>query len=75
MPRRDILFRTTKHGHILQPTLSMSHSEGGGGECKLAYSSVRVGRKDYMHKKAICPKNHEIISVPQNTSLVYHTFM
>ena len=75
MPRRDILFRITKHEHILQPTLSMSHSQGGGGGCKLAYLSVRVGRKDYTHKKGIYPKNHWVISVPQNTSLVYHTFM
>ena len=58
MPRRDILFRTTKHEHILQPKLSMSHSQGGGGGCKFVYLSVRVGRKDYTHKKAIYPKNH-----------------
>ena len=48
---------------------------GGGGGGKLTYLNVRVGRKDYTHKKAIYPKNHWIISVPQNTSLVYHTFM
>ena len=75
MPRRDILFRTNKHGHILQPTLSMSHSQGGGGRGKLTHLSIRVGRKDYTHKKAIYPKNHRIISVPQITSLVYYIFM
>ena len=53
---------------------------GGWGEGRgreyLAYLSIRVERiKDYTHKKAIYPKNHWIISVPQNTSLVYHTFM
>ena len=70
IPRRDILFRTTIHGNIL-------HEGGGGGVGggKLAYLSIWVGRKDYTHKKAIYPKNHWIISVSQNTSLVYHTFM
>ena len=76
MPRRDIIFRTTKHWHILQPTLSMSHSEGGGGGgVNQTYLSILAGRKDYTHKKAIYLKNHWIISVPRNTSLVYHTFM
>ena len=30
MPRRDIIFCTTKTEHILQPTLSMGRSQGGG---------------------------------------------
>ena len=52
-----------------------SYSQEGGGGGKLAYLTVRVGRKDFTHKKAIYPKNHRIISVPQITSLVYYIFM
>ena len=55
MPRRDILFRTNKHGHILQPTLSMSHSQEGGGGGKLAYLS-ELDVKTSRTKKLYTPK-------------------
>ena len=48
MPRRDIIFRTTKNAHILQPTLSMDHDHSGGWGGrggKLAYLRIRVGPK------------------------------
>ena len=61
MPRDDITFCTTKNAHILQLTLSTGHTQGGGSGGrggKLAYSRIRVGPKEYAHKKAIYPKNH-----------------
>ena len=54
MPRRDIIFRTTKNAHILQPTLSMGHSQGGGWAGrggKLAYLRIRVGPNTTHTKK------------------------
>ena len=67
MPRRDIIFRTTKNAHILQPTLSTGHDQGGEVGRKREYSGlfiIRVGPKDYTHKNAIYLKNHWIIFVP-----------
>ena len=70
--KRVLKHATTWHHipHHQTWAYSAAHARG-----KLTYLSIRVERKDYRHKKAIYPKNHWIISVPQNTSLVYHTFM
>ena len=62
MSQSDIIFRTTKNAHILLPTrLSMGRSQGsggggGGGGGYLVYLRIRVGPKDYTHKKATYPK-------------------
>ena len=59
MPRRDIIFHTTKNGHILQPTLCMGHDQGGGWEGrgdKLAYLRIRFGPKTTRTKKLYTSK-------------------
>ena len=69
----DIIFLITKNAHILQPTLSMSHSQGGGGGgwgwggrgSKVAYSLFALDLRTRRTKTLYTPKITEYFLYPK----------